>query len=256
MSGTQTSTRPRRTREVSTKATGTIKDINEGAEFAQKVIDMFVTVVELVNKVLIFPAKLSTQKQELKAEQQRTAATFLRSQDNIRIALNKPGLTKEELEEVMRVAEEERRKEWPEKSKANKNMFKFDGWIYNPPERCAVRGLLDTGADVSWIPIEALRRANLTTGIKRVANLQQFKGFDGTPVRAIGEITIKWWYTEIAAINQTEFFVIENFAGDELDMIVGTEDIVKHELVSVTRALMRCNKPSKEATRADAVQKR
>ncbi|KAH0344656.1 hypothetical protein KCU83_g8187, partial [Aureobasidium melanogenum] len=150
----------------------------------------------------------------------------------------------------MRVAQAEQRKEWPEKSKVNKNMFKFDGWIYKPPERCAVRGLLDTGADVSWISIGALRRANLTTGIKRVANLQQFKGFDGTLVRAIGEITIQWWYTDVAGITQTEFFVIEDFPGDELDMIVGIEDIVKHELVSVTRALMRCNKPEKieEAT--------
>ncbi|KAG9662367.1 hypothetical protein KCU64_g2006, partial [Aureobasidium melanogenum] len=207
---------------------------------------MFETVVELVNKVLIFPTKLSTQKQELKAEQQRTAATFLRSQDNIRIALNKPGLTKEELEEILRDAKEEQGKDWPEKSEANQHMFMFDAWIYKPPEKFVVRGLLDTGADVSWISIEALRRANLTTGIKRVTNLQEFVGFDGKQVQALGKITIQWWYTGVEAINQTDFFVIENFGGDELDMIVGTEDIIKHELVvlkSATRVLRRYYKP-------------
>lgn len=186
----------------------------------------------------------------LKAEQQRTAATFLRSQDNIRIALNKPGLTKEELEEILRDAKEEQGKDWPEKSEANQHMFMFDAWIYKPPEKFVVRGLLDTGADVSWISIEALRRANLTTGIKRVTNLQEFVGFDGKQVQALGKITIQWWYTGVEAINQTDFFVIENFGGDELDMIVGTEDIIKHELVvlkSATRVLRRYYKPSKEA---------
>ncbi|KAG9526614.1 hypothetical protein KCU93_g5414, partial [Aureobasidium melanogenum] len=257
MSGTQTSTRPRHTREVSTKATGTIKDINEGAEFAQRVLYMFETVVELVNKVLIFPTKFSTQKQELKAEQQRTAATFLKSQDNIRIALNKPGLTKEEIEEILRDVKEEQGKDWPEKSEANQHMFMFNAWIYKPPESFVVKGLLDTGADVSWISIDALRRANLTTGIKRVTNLQEFVGVDGKKVQSLGKITIQWWYTGVEAINQTEFFVIENL-GDELDMIVGTEDIIKHELVvlkSATRVLRKYNKPKDIAKAADRANK-
>jgi hypothetical protein len=64
MSGPETSTMSHHTREAWTKATATIRDINEGADFAKKVLEMFAIVVELLNKMLIFPTKLSTQKQE------------------------------------------------------------------------------------------------------------------------------------------------------------------------------------------------
>ena len=186
----------------------------------------------------------------LEAEQQRTAASFLKSQDTIRTALNNPNLTQEELEEVSRVAEEERRKEWPKKTKANEDMFKFDAWTHNSPERYRVKGLLDTGADDSWISTEALERAKLTTDVKRTAKSQLFMSFDGTPVQVLGEIMIQWYFGDAAAIRQTQFLVFENFAGDGVDMILGKEDIIKYELVNlgrVTRALKRYNKPGKEA---------
>lgn len=64
MSSVQTSTRFGSAREVRTRATGTIKDINEGADFARKVIEMLGIVVELLNKIAIFPTKLTTQKKE------------------------------------------------------------------------------------------------------------------------------------------------------------------------------------------------
>jgi hypothetical protein len=64
MSSVQTSTSFRHARDVRTRATGTIIDINDGAEFARRVIEMLGTVFELLSKIAIFPTKLTTQKQQ------------------------------------------------------------------------------------------------------------------------------------------------------------------------------------------------
>ncbi|KAG9661424.1 hypothetical protein KCU64_g2569, partial [Aureobasidium melanogenum] len=235
MSSVQTSTRFKYTREVRTKATGTIKDINEGADFARKVLEMLGTVVELLNKIAIFPTKLTTQRQALEAEQQRTAATVLKIQDDVRTALDQPNPTKEELEEVMKLAEEQGNKQLPVMSEENIDMFKFHAQIHNPPEECLVRGLLDTGADDSWISAEALRRAKLTGHVKPLRRQREFKGFGGKGVQATQEVTVEW-YTSATSVRKSRFFVLENLADDELDMIVGKNDILKYNLVVLRRA--------------------
>jgi hypothetical protein len=183
----------------------------------------------------------------LEAKQKWTAATVLGIQDNVQTALSRPGLTKETLEEVIRMAREEEHKQWPVRSKTNVNDFKFNAQIHNPPERCVVRGLLDTGADESLISLQALERANIK-GMKRMTNKHEFIGFDGKSVNAKGVITIEW-YTNVTAIRKTRFFVLETLANDELDIIVGKQDIIRYNLLvakSAVYALRTLNKSRKK----------
>ncbi|KAG9605559.1 hypothetical protein KCU77_g621, partial [Aureobasidium melanogenum] len=205
---------------------------------------MFEIVVELLNKILIFPTKFATQKLELEAEQQRTAASVLRIQDEVQTALSQPDITKEQLEELIQRAEEEGQKQWPERSKANEDIFKFNAQIHNPPERCVVSGLLDTGADDSWISVAALRRAKLLNHAKPMTNRKEFMSFDGKTVQATQEVTIEW-YTNAAAIRKTRFFVLKDLAGNEVEMIVEEEEQAlrkAEEQEEITRGLVEDNR--------------
>ncbi|KAG9601355.1 hypothetical protein KCU77_g2792, partial [Aureobasidium melanogenum] len=181
----------------------------------------------------------------MEAEKQRTAASVRRIQDEVQTALSQPDITKEQLEQVIQRAEEEGQKQWPERSKANEDIFKFNAQIHNPPERCVVSGLLDTGADDSWISVAALRRARLLNQAKPMSNREEIMSFDEKTVQATQEVTIEW-YTNAAAIRKTRFFVLKDLAGNEVDIIVGKKDIRRYNLVvlrSATLALFKVKAP-------------
>lgn len=186
----------------------------------------------------------------LEAEQQRTAATVLKIQDDVRTALDQPNPTKEKLEKVMKLAEEQGNKQLPVMSEENIDMFKFHAQIHNPPEECLVRGLLDTGADDSWISAEALRRAKLTGHVKPLRKQREFKGFGGNGVQATQEVTVEW-YISATAVRESRFFVLEDLADDELDMIVGKNDILRYNLVVLKRAAFVIRSLKKKGKRRD-----